>query len=62
MTARSRANVASSFTIIKGAMIEETYAVFSVWDFDRSKRENLDRLRAENFIGAGSEPAFTAGL
>ena len=43
-------------------MIEETYAVFSVWDFDRSKRENLDRLRAENFIGAGSEPAFTAGL
>jgi hypothetical protein len=49
-----RANVASSFTVIKGAMIEETYAVFSAWDFSRSKRENLDRLRHENFIGASS--------
>jgi hypothetical protein len=52
MTGRSRADVVSSFTIIKGAMIEETYAVFAAWDFDRSKRENLDRLRADNFIGA----------
>ena len=49
-----RANVVSSFTIIKGAMIEETYAVFAGWDPTRSKRENLDRLRAENFIGASS--------
>ena len=54
MKTSSRANVASSFTIIKGAMIEETYAVFAAWDFDRSKRENLDRLRDENFIGASS--------
>lgn len=54
MTSRSRANVASSFTIIKGAMIDETYAVFAAWDFERSKRENLDRLREENFIGASS--------
>lgn len=51
---QSRANVASSFTTIKGAMIEETYAVFAAWEFDRPKRENLDRLRAENFIGASS--------
>jgi hypothetical protein len=50
----SRANVASSFTVVKGAMIEETYAVFAAWDFARSKRENLDRLRSENFIGASS--------
>ena len=35
-------------------MIEETYAVFADWNFDRSKRENLDRLREENFIGAKS--------
>jgi Putative inner membrane protein (DUF1819) len=49
-----RTNVASSFTVIKGAMIEETYAVFVAWDFARSKRENLDRLRSENFIGARS--------
>jgi hypothetical protein len=54
MKERSRANVASSFTIIKGAMIEETYAVFVAWDFQCSKRENLDRLREENFIGASS--------
>ncbi|MDC3956915.1 DUF1819 family protein [Polyangium jinanense] len=54
MTSPTRANVASSFTVVKGAMIDETYAVFAAWDFDRSKRENLDRLRDENFIGARS--------
>ncbi|ODT04871.1 MAG: hypothetical protein ABS52_01580 [Gemmatimonadetes bacterium SCN 70-22] len=54
MSAASRADVASSFTIIKGAMIEETYSVFAAWDFVRSKRENLDLLRATNFIGARS--------
>ena len=35
-------------------MIEETYAVFAGWDSTQSKRKNLDRLRAENFIGATS--------
>jgi len=54
MNTTSRANVASSFTVVKGAMIDETYAVFAAWDFARSKRENLDRLRDENFIGASS--------
>jgi hypothetical protein len=54
MKTGSRANVASSFTVVKGAMIDETYAVFAAWDFERSKRENLDRLREENFIGANS--------
>lgn len=54
MTAASRANVASSFTVVKGALVEETYAVFAAWDFTRSKRANLDRLREENFIGASS--------
>lgn len=54
MKAAPRANVASSFTVVKGAMIAETYAVFAAWDFAHSKRENLDRLRDENFIGAGS--------
>lgn len=54
MSQSSRANVVSSFTIIKGAMIEETYAVFAAWDFARTKRENLERLRSENFIGAQS--------
>lgn len=54
MKPSSRANVASSFTVIKGAMIDETYAVFAAWDFERSKRENLDLLREKNFIGAKS--------
>jgi hypothetical protein len=54
MMATARANVTSSFTLIKGAMIDETYAVFAAWDFTRSKRENLDRLREQNFIGASS--------
>lgn len=54
MKTGSRANVASSFTVVKGAMIDETYALFAAWDFERSKRENLDRLREENFIGASS--------
>lgn len=52
MSAIARASVASSFTIIKGALIEETYAVLAAWDLTRSKRENLDRLRRENFVGA----------
>jgi hypothetical protein len=55
VTGASRATVASSFTIVKGAMIDETYAVFAAWDLSRSKRENLSRLRAENFIGASTD-------
>ncbi len=54
MKSPSRSNVVSSFTIVKGAMIYETYAVFAAWDFTRTKRKNLDRLRDENFIGASS--------
>jgi hypothetical protein len=50
----SRAHVTSSFTIVKGAMVNETYAVFAGWDFGRSKRQNLENLRTENFIGAKS--------
>lgn len=44
----------SSFTIIKGSLIEETYAVFQNWDFDQSKIENFSRIREENPIGARS--------
>lgn len=54
MTAPSRASVVSSFTVIKGAMIDETYRVFAAWDLRRTKRENLQRLREENPLGAGS--------
>jgi hypothetical protein len=54
MTTQSRAAVVSSFTLIKGTMLDETYAVFGRWDFSLSKRENLDRLREDNYIGASS--------
>lgn len=54
MTSVSRSHIASSFTLIKGAMIDETYAVFSEWNFAQTKRQNLDRLRNENFIGAST--------
>src|SRR5438445_1834145 len=54
MKAPDRSHVASSFTLIKGAMIDETYAVFAAWDCGSSKKENLDRLRRENFIGAST--------
>ncbi len=49
-----RASTVSSFTIIKGAMISETYDTMARWDLGLSKKENLDRLRCENFIGAPS--------
>lgn len=54
MTTGSRESVASSFTVVKGALIEETYRVFGTWDLACSKRDNLDRLRVENFVGAKS--------
>jgi len=49
-----RANVVSSFTIIKGSLIEETYAAFRAWDFSESKLDNLRRMREENAFGSGS--------
>ena len=50
----SRANVVSSFTVIKGALIDETFTVLRAWDLGASKAENLRRMRAENWIGAAS--------
>jgi len=54
VSSASRANVVSSFTLIKGTMIPETHAVFAAWDLEKSKHENLDRLRRENYIGTRS--------
>ena len=52
--AASRASVVSSFTIVKGSLIDETYTVFRGWDFDKSHTENLRRVREGNTIGATS--------
>ena len=48
--ANSRANVVSSFTIIKGSLIEETYVAFQHWDLDSSKSENLYRIRTSGVL------------
>ena len=49
--AAPRSKVVSSFTIIKGAMISETYRTLARWDLDASKKQNLDRLRQERVSG-----------
>lgn len=51
----NRHQVVSSFTIIKGAMIPETYAAFVGWDPQVTKAGNQKRLRQTNYIGARSE-------
>jgi hypothetical protein len=54
MVQASRAQVVSSFMTIKGSLIEETYIAFQNWDFTLSKKENLQRLKQTNSIGATS--------
>ena len=51
----SRSDVVSSFTIIKGALIEETYAAFSSWNLEVSQQDNIEHIRDTNLIGASSE-------
>ena len=48
--AGSRANVVSSFTIIKGSLLDETYVAFQHWNLDSSKFENLGRIRASGVL------------
>lgn len=50
----TRANAVSSYVIIKGSMIPETYAAFEHWDFCRSPSDNLTELRKNNVMGAKS--------
>jgi hypothetical protein len=51
---QSRSRVVSSFTIIKGSLIEETYDVFQGWDYTFPRAVNLRRMREHNAIGATS--------
>ena len=48
--AQSRSRVVSSFTIIKGSLIDETYSVFRSWNFAKSRTENLRHGGTEDFI------------
>lgn len=52
--ASGRSGVVSSFTVIKGSLVGETYSAFQHWDLSASKEENLSRLKATNPIGATS--------
>ena len=45
----------SSFTIIKGTLIEETYRAFQNWDFSLSQKDNLTRIKETNSIGASTD-------
>lgn len=54
MKTTAKANAVSSFTIIKGALIQETYALLQNWDLDRSASDNFHTLRQNDAIGAGS--------
>ena len=51
---QARSQVVSSFTIIKGALIDETFAAFEKWDFSQSKKDNLRVMQEHNTIGAQS--------
>lgn len=52
--ATSRSSVVSSYTIIKGALIDETYSIFRAWNFSITPEENLDLVRRTNSVGAKS--------
>ncbi len=51
---KSRSSVVSSFTIIKGSLIDETYAAFQSWDLEQDKQLNLRRIKEQNVVGAKS--------
>jgi len=53
--ARPLSESVSSFSIIKGSLIDETYTAFELWDFTLSRAQNLQRLVETNPLGAGSE-------
>lgn len=44
----------SSFSIIKGAMIRETYTAFQNWDWNLSAAENVREIKESNCVGATS--------
>lgn len=54
MNGTARSDVVSSFTVIKGALIADTYKVFRAWDLSRSVSANLTMLKETNPIGAKS--------
>ncbi len=54
MTVRARSQVTSSYTIVKGTMLQETFATCRLWDPALSKQENHAILRENPDIPAKS--------
>lgn len=48
MTGAARSEVVSSYTLIKGALIDETWTAFRAWDEGQTVPENLVRICADN--------------
>ncbi len=55
MMAGTREKVVSSFTVIKGALVPETYTILGRWKLDASKAINLQDLKRDNSVGARSQ-------
>jgi hypothetical protein len=64
MKAPARSQIVSSFTLIKGAMIEETYSVLTGWDFALSNRLDPGRLDDRDHFSASAftRPPSAAGV
>lgn len=52
MSGAARAGVVSSFMLIKGAMIEETWVALRAWEAGQTARQNLERICADNPFNA----------
>lgn len=46
--------VISSFSVIKGSLIEATYEALRHWDFSLSRKDNFSKIQEENMVGAQS--------
>jgi len=47
-----RSRVASSFTILKGSLIEESYSFLATWDEQATREQNIGRWKEANPTGA----------
>ena len=51
---RGRANVVSTFLLIKGALIQPTHDVLAHWNLSRTAKENLDDFKQSDRGGIGT--------
>lgn len=51
----ARSHTISSFTLVKGLLVEETLLAFQAWDLTRPAQHNWTRLKEDNTVQARSE-------